>query len=251
MGDYHGTRGIAPFVNRTFERGVAIATVLSVWSIVPRHCAHLTCCLHPKLRKCNAVLITPQLKAVPLRRLRSAGSIPIVHDWLPSLHGFLCPLFLLLLLSSCGPCRLSALPPLALAQGGLSRRASTCTRSVVGQHRDCDSHTAIVPCGGVGQFLKTGLGPGARTVGVLSRGAKARKGDGPCKRGRAASHSPAQQLRAAQTAWQSPGHSPKPLLHSPPKPRSACLSPAPRRCANPRTTHHTPPPPEPQTSPPL
>ena len=58
LGNYRGTREIVPFVNRTFEWGVAIATFWSVLSIVPRHCAHLTYFLHPKLRKVNAVLIT-------------------------------------------------------------------------------------------------------------------------------------------------------------------------------------------------
>ena len=51
FGTYHGTWGIAPFVNRTLEWGAVIATFLSVLSVVPRPCARLTCFLHPKLRK--------------------------------------------------------------------------------------------------------------------------------------------------------------------------------------------------------
>ena len=55
----HGTGEMVPFVNRTFEWGVVIATFLPILSIVPRHCARLTYFLHSKLRKVNAVLITP------------------------------------------------------------------------------------------------------------------------------------------------------------------------------------------------
>ena len=61
---------MARFVNRAFEWGVIIAAFLSILSIVPRHCARLTDFLHPKLRKIHAVLIIPQLIALPLRRLR-------------------------------------------------------------------------------------------------------------------------------------------------------------------------------------
>ena len=59
LGNCHGTGEIVPFVNRTFERAVVIATLLSVLSLCPRHCARLTCFLHPKLRKINAVLTQP------------------------------------------------------------------------------------------------------------------------------------------------------------------------------------------------
>ena len=60
-------------MKRTFERGVGIAAFLSVLSIVARHCACLTCCLHPRLRKRNAVLISPQLLTLRRqRRLRRA-----------------------------------------------------------------------------------------------------------------------------------------------------------------------------------
>ena len=38
---------IVPFVNRTFEWGAVIATSVSLLSVVPRHCAHLTYFLHP------------------------------------------------------------------------------------------------------------------------------------------------------------------------------------------------------------
>ena len=72
----HGTGETVPFMNRTFEWGVGIATFLSLLSIVPRHCARLTYFLHSKLRKVNAVLIIPQLITLPLPRLRCAGSIP-------------------------------------------------------------------------------------------------------------------------------------------------------------------------------
>ena len=71
---------MAPFAHRTFEWGVVIATFLSVLTIVPRHCAHVTYFVHPKSRKTNAVLITPQLMTLtcgaPAVRRRRAGSIP-------------------------------------------------------------------------------------------------------------------------------------------------------------------------------
>ena len=51
-------------------------TFLSVLSIVPRHCARLTDCLHPQSREINAVLIPPRPIALPPRRLRRAGGIP-------------------------------------------------------------------------------------------------------------------------------------------------------------------------------
>ena len=41
------------------------------------HCARLTYFLHPKLRKLNAVLITPQLMALTLPHLRRAQSISL------------------------------------------------------------------------------------------------------------------------------------------------------------------------------
>ena len=60
LGNYHGTGGVVPFVNGTFEWGAVIATFLSILSLLPHHCARLTCFLHPNLKKSNAVLITPQ-----------------------------------------------------------------------------------------------------------------------------------------------------------------------------------------------
>ena len=39
LGNYRGAGEIVPFVNRTLEWGVVIATFVSVLSIVPRHCA--------------------------------------------------------------------------------------------------------------------------------------------------------------------------------------------------------------------
>ena len=45
--NYRETEEIVPFVNRTFEWGVVIATFLSV---LPRRCARLTYFLHPQLR---------------------------------------------------------------------------------------------------------------------------------------------------------------------------------------------------------
>ena len=81
---------MVPFVNGTLEWGAVIATVLSGLSIVPRHCARLTSFLHPKLREMNAVLITPQPIALPLRSLRRAGDIPSVSA--PALSLTLAPL---------------------------------------------------------------------------------------------------------------------------------------------------------------
>ena len=65
------------FCGPYFEWGAVLATFLSVLSIVPRHCACLTCFIHPKLRKINAVLITQQLITLILRHLWCAGSIPV------------------------------------------------------------------------------------------------------------------------------------------------------------------------------
>ena len=59
-------------MNRTFEWGVGIATLLSVLRTMPRHCARLTDFLHPKLRQIKAALLTRQLLTPPLRRLRCA-----------------------------------------------------------------------------------------------------------------------------------------------------------------------------------
>ena len=73
LDNYRGAWEIFPFVNHTFEWGVA--TVLSVSSIVPRHCAILTYFFHPKLRGINAVLIAPQQISL-LQRLRHARSVP-------------------------------------------------------------------------------------------------------------------------------------------------------------------------------
>ena len=67
LGNHHGTGEIVPFVNRTFQWGVAVAIFLSVLSIVPRHCAALTYFVHSKLRNISAVLITPQLMTLTLR----------------------------------------------------------------------------------------------------------------------------------------------------------------------------------------
>ena len=61
-------------MNCAFEWGVVIARVLSILSIVPRHCAHQTYFLYPKLRNINAVLITLKLITLTLRRLRRACS---------------------------------------------------------------------------------------------------------------------------------------------------------------------------------
>ena len=58
---------MVPFVDRTFEWGVVIATFLSVLSVVPCHCACLTYFLHPKLREINAVPSTLQLITGTLR----------------------------------------------------------------------------------------------------------------------------------------------------------------------------------------
>ena len=76
LDNYHGTGECVPFVIRTFEWGVAIATFLSVLSIVPRHCARLTDFLLSQLRKINAALITVKriTLTLTLRRLRCACS---------------------------------------------------------------------------------------------------------------------------------------------------------------------------------
>ena len=63
-------------MNRIFEWGVVIATLLSILSIVPLHGARLTCFLHPKLRKINALPITLKLIALTLRRLWCTVSTP-------------------------------------------------------------------------------------------------------------------------------------------------------------------------------
>ena len=75
FGNYHGTWELVPFVNRTFERGAVIATFLSVLSTVRRHCARLTYSLHPKLRKINAVPITPQLMPAAHRKPSPGGGL--------------------------------------------------------------------------------------------------------------------------------------------------------------------------------
>ena len=69
LGNYHGIREIVPFVNRTFEWGVVIATFLSVLSMgVPRHCARLTYFLHPKLRNANYPTANYPYPAAPAAR---------------------------------------------------------------------------------------------------------------------------------------------------------------------------------------
>ena len=73
-GHYRGTGETVPFVNRTFEWGAVFATFLSVLSLGPRLCARLTNFLHPKLRKIDAVLITPQLITLALRRAANISS---------------------------------------------------------------------------------------------------------------------------------------------------------------------------------
>ena len=73
---YHGAWENVLFVNGTFQWGAHIATLLSILSIVPRHCARLTDFLHPKSRKLYAVLITSQLIALTLRRLRRFIRLP-------------------------------------------------------------------------------------------------------------------------------------------------------------------------------
>ena len=52
-------------MNCTFQRGVVIATFLSVLGIVPCHCARLTYFLHPKLRKISVMLIAFTYPVVP------------------------------------------------------------------------------------------------------------------------------------------------------------------------------------------
>ena len=110
-------------MNGTFEWGVVIATYLSVLSIMPRHCARLTFFLHPKLRKINAVLLTPQLITLTLRRLRRAGSIPLIRNLLVPLPSVLTRLDLLALRAlqshACTP--ISGHPQLVFAGAGLSR----------------------------------------------------------------------------------------------------------------------------------
>ena len=51
LGDCRGTGELVPFVNRTFEWEVVIATFVPVLRIVPHHCARLTYFLDPKWRK--------------------------------------------------------------------------------------------------------------------------------------------------------------------------------------------------------
>ena len=77
LGNDHGAGDIVRLVNRTVSmgRGYCI-TFWSVLNIVLRHCAPLTYCPHPKLRKKNAVPITPQPITLPLRR---AGSVAGAH----------------------------------------------------------------------------------------------------------------------------------------------------------------------------
>ena len=61
-------------MNRTFEWRVVITTILSVLSIVPCQCAHVTYILHPKMRKINAVRMTLKLISCTLWRMRRARS---------------------------------------------------------------------------------------------------------------------------------------------------------------------------------
>ena len=68
LGNYPGTGEIVPFVNRSFQWRVVIATFLSIFSIMPRHCAHLTYFFHPKFREINAMLITLKLITLTLQR---------------------------------------------------------------------------------------------------------------------------------------------------------------------------------------
>ena len=68
-------------MSRTFEWGVVIAAFLSVSSLVPRRYARLAYFLHPKLRKIDAVLFTPQ----PITLiLRPAGGSPPGPDSTPT-----------------------------------------------------------------------------------------------------------------------------------------------------------------------
>jgi hypothetical protein len=73
---------MVPFVDRTFEWGVAIATFSSVLRVVPRHCARLTYFLHPKLRKSNAVLLTLKLMILTLAApaVRGKGSRRVIQN---------------------------------------------------------------------------------------------------------------------------------------------------------------------------
>ena len=71
------------FVNRAFEWGVVIATILSVLSIVSRHWARLTYFLHPKPREINALPITlklhydyPAAPAARSKRSHGPGAFP-------------------------------------------------------------------------------------------------------------------------------------------------------------------------------
>ena len=77
LSNYYGTGETVLFVNRSLKWGGSIATRLSVLSIVPRHCAQLTDFLHPKLRKINAVLITPHLMSVPCGACGAQEAFPI------------------------------------------------------------------------------------------------------------------------------------------------------------------------------
>ena len=72
LGNCHGTWDIVPFVNCPFQWGVVITTFLS-FSIM---CLAIV----PKLRKMNAVLITPQPIPLTLRRLQHAETIPLVYS---------------------------------------------------------------------------------------------------------------------------------------------------------------------------
>jgi hypothetical protein len=82
LGNYRGTGATGPFVNRTFEWGVVIATLLSILRIVPRHWARLPHVFH-ELRKTNAVLFIPQLITRTLYCLQRSGLIPPVVTTTP------------------------------------------------------------------------------------------------------------------------------------------------------------------------
>ena len=64
-------------MNHIFERGVVLATYLSILGHVHHLCARLTCFLRPKMREVNAVLSTTQLVTLPPRHLRRAASAPL------------------------------------------------------------------------------------------------------------------------------------------------------------------------------
>ena len=71
--NYRGTWEIVPFVNRTFEWAVVIATFLSVLTAAPRHCARLTHFLRPIWREISAYHPTanhpsPAARVASLRR---------------------------------------------------------------------------------------------------------------------------------------------------------------------------------------